>query len=64
MPLYCVLRFVVQAFLRQGQALQSLKYYEQAMIAFAQGLMNEPANMVLLNALKDVTLLLPLKGMP
>ncbi|XP_065197452.1 tetratricopeptide repeat protein 28-like isoform X1 [Sycon ciliatum] len=51
-----------KAFLRQGQALQSLQHYERAMVAFSHGLMYEPANTLLLNALKDVTMLSPLKA--
>ena len=53
---------VLQAYLREGVALQQLGHHGDALAAFAAGLAQEPANGHLLSGLTDTALRSPLKG--
>ena len=57
-----VLLLCLQAYLREGVALQQLGHHGDALAAFAAGLAQEPANGHLLSGLTDTALRSPLKG--
>jgi hypothetical protein len=52
----------VQAYLREGVALQQLGHHGDALAAFAAGLAQEPSNSHLLVGLTDTAIKSPLRG--